>query len=291
MQDHLDQMNRLRCFLWRNLNARSPKATIGEPTRPSTGKLVARFDETNKETRSFTILNPRFAGNVPTVNLPSSADEAYPPNFMIGQPNQKISDLHFENFFSPEMASVGRRVSKQKCVLVPITLRTRCVGCKKSRSLLVWTILRRRGRLLEIYSETSRRLKRKKCWTADTLCRLDSHVTPQYDSEHNLGSLEALIPRDEESSGRQTVPAEIPVAGVCCDTIQTKGTVTTGQACCGIFCADQTGFADEDLGGRVLDPAYSRARCSPSVQYVPPPLGLQSRHNATATWVSVLQKH
>ena len=35
---------------------------------------------------------------------------------------------------------------------------------------------------------------RKRCWTADTLSRLDSSLTPQYDSEPDLGSPEALIP-------------------------------------------------------------------------------------------------
>ena len=40
----------------------------------------------------------------------------------------------------------------------------------------------------------------KKCWTADALCRLDPSLTPQYDSAPGLGSPEALISRDEESS-------------------------------------------------------------------------------------------
>ena len=46
---------------------------------------------------------------------------------------------------------------------------------------------------------TSMPRKRKKCWT-DALCRLDSSLPPQYDSELDLGSPEGLIPRDEESS-------------------------------------------------------------------------------------------
>ena len=55
--------------------------------------------------------------------------------------------------------------------------------------------------------------KRKKCRTADALCRLDPSLTPQYDSELDLGSPEALIPRDEESSEEeQTVPTEMLVA-------------------------------------------------------------------------------
>ena len=42
--------------------------------------------------------------------------------------------------------------------------------------------------------------KRKRCWTAGALCRLDSSFTPEYDSEQDLGSPEALIPRGEEAS-------------------------------------------------------------------------------------------
>ena len=41
--------------------------------------------------------------------------------------------------------------------------------------------------------------KERTCWTTDTVCRLDPHLTPQYDSELDLGSPEALVTRDEES--------------------------------------------------------------------------------------------
>ena len=76
-------------------------ATCGEPILSSTGKLLARFDETDKETQSFTLLSPRFAGNVPTVNPPSFAEEVYPQNFMFGQPKNHISELQFEKFPAP----------------------------------------------------------------------------------------------------------------------------------------------------------------------------------------------
>ena len=85
----------------RNVYARSPTATIGEPMLSSTGKLVARFDETNKETQKLAISHPRFARNVPTVNLPSSAKEVYPTNFMVGKPKNHISDLPSEKIPSP----------------------------------------------------------------------------------------------------------------------------------------------------------------------------------------------
>ena len=42
--------------------------------------------------------------------------------------------------------------------------------------------------------------ERKRCWTVDAWCGLDSSFAPQYDSEQDHGSPKALIPRDEESS-------------------------------------------------------------------------------------------
>ena len=42
--------------------------------------------------------------------------------------------------------------------------------------------------------------KRKRSWTADAFCRLDSGLTPQYDSELGVGPPEVLILQDEESS-------------------------------------------------------------------------------------------
>ena len=48
-----------------------------------------------KNTQSFTIPIPRFAGHVPTWNLSSSAEEAYPQIYMVGQPENHISHLFF----------------------------------------------------------------------------------------------------------------------------------------------------------------------------------------------------
>ena len=75
----------------RNVYARSPTATIGEPVLP-------RIGETHKETPSFTMSKPRFAGNVPTLNPSSSAEEVSPQNFMVGQPKNHISDLQFGKY-------------------------------------------------------------------------------------------------------------------------------------------------------------------------------------------------
>ena len=61
----------------RDVHARSPTPTCGEPVLSSTGRLAARIDETNKDTQSFTIHNPRYARNVPTWNPSSGAEEVH----------------------------------------------------------------------------------------------------------------------------------------------------------------------------------------------------------------------
>ena len=58
--------------------ARSLTATQCEPVFLSTGRPVARMDETNKDNQSFTIPTPRFAGNASTWNPPSVAEGTYP---------------------------------------------------------------------------------------------------------------------------------------------------------------------------------------------------------------------
>ena len=91
----------LQHLLSRNVYARSPTASHGEPGLVSTRRPVARSDETNTDTQSFTIPNPRFAGNVPTSNPPSFAEEAYPQSYMVGQPMSPISEMHFDKFPTP----------------------------------------------------------------------------------------------------------------------------------------------------------------------------------------------
>ena len=45
--------------------------------------------------------NPRFARKVPTWNHSSFAEVAYLQKYMVGQPKNHISDLHFEKFTTP----------------------------------------------------------------------------------------------------------------------------------------------------------------------------------------------
>ena len=77
---------------------------------------------------------------VPTVNLPSATEEAHPQNSMVEQPKNQISDLQFEKSLRLRLSSDGKRVSRQKCFQVQITLQNQCVGFKKSRWLLLWTL-------------------------------------------------------------------------------------------------------------------------------------------------------
>ena len=100
LQIHLCQMNRRHLFL-RNVYAEVPAVHMVNPCCRVRGKTAARFDEPNKETQSFTIPDPRFARNMPTVNLPSSAQEVYPHLFMVGQRKNHISELQFEKFPTP----------------------------------------------------------------------------------------------------------------------------------------------------------------------------------------------
>ena len=102
-------MNRQASSL-RHVYARSPTATYGETVFFNTGRPVARIDDTKTETQSFTNLAPRFAGSVPTWKLPSFAEEVYPQAYMVGQPTNQISELHFDKFPTPSSFS-GRRTS------------------------------------------------------------------------------------------------------------------------------------------------------------------------------------
>ena len=105
--------------LLRNVYAKGPTATSGEPMVSSTGELVARFDETDKETQSFTIPNPRFAGSVLAVNLPSSREDGLSTNFQgwtAGEPHLGPAVRTIP--FACDLRA-GRRVSKQKCVSYP----------------------------------------------------------------------------------------------------------------------------------------------------------------------------
>ena len=81
------------------------------------------------------------------------------------------------------------------------------------------------------------RWKRKRCWTVDAWCRLDSSFAPHYDSELDLGSPEALITRDEESTeeDRLFIPrflfAHSPYEGVFHNRPSLQVTDQIGFAC------------------------------------------------------------
>ena len=83
----------------------------------------------------------------------------------------------------------------------------------------------------------------KKCWTADAVCRLDADSTPE-----TLSSPEALILRDKESNkdDRPLLPRFL-LQEILFANSPYEGSFTIGQAFWGIFCADQTGSARDEL--------------------------------------------
>ena len=85
----------------RNMYARSPTGTYGEPVFLSAERPFARADETNEDTPSFAICSQRFARNVPTWNPPSSVEEVCPPNFMGWTAGVPHLELQFEKFLTP----------------------------------------------------------------------------------------------------------------------------------------------------------------------------------------------
>ena len=143
----------------RNVHARRPTATHGEPVLSSTGRPVARIDETDKHTQSFTTSTPSFSRKVPTW-YPSCAEEAYPQNCMVGKwKNQSRKRISINSLcFLPSQD--GGRASKQKRVLVLVSFWKQCVGSKKSRWLSLWTILRRHNQFEDIDSQILRCLMR-----------------------------------------------------------------------------------------------------------------------------------
>ena len=66
-----------------NVYAISPNATHGEPGFLDTRRSVARTDEINRDTQSFTVPTPRSAENVSTWDPPSHAQGAYSQNCMV----------------------------------------------------------------------------------------------------------------------------------------------------------------------------------------------------------------
>ena len=85
--------------------------------------------------------------------------------------------------------------------------------------------------------------KRKRCWTADAFCRLDSSLTPQYDSEQDLGSRSDPLGRGIQRGRQNRSFRDSCRRSLSLRTAHTEGSFPTGPACRGIFCADHIGCA------------------------------------------------
>ena len=79
-----------------NLNA-----TDGIPVRDSTGRLVARSEERNRDT----VPTPRFARRPSTMNSLFPTEGAHPQNYMADQQRLQISELQFDKFTTPSTFS------------------------------------------------------------------------------------------------------------------------------------------------------------------------------------------
>ena len=139
----------------RNVYARSPAASHGEPVFLSAGNPEARNDETNEDTRSLKNPEPRFDGKVPTVNLPMFQG-AYPQNSMVEQPNNHISDLHFDKSPPPYSFPGWWTSFKTEVCSGSIYTSETMRWVEKSRRLRLRTILRHRSQFLDINTQTLR---------------------------------------------------------------------------------------------------------------------------------------
>ena len=80
-------------------------ATGGNPVRDSTGKLVARSEERNRET----ISTSRFARKPSAVTSFFPAEGARPQNYVADQQRLQISELQFDKFSTPSTYSCWKR--------------------------------------------------------------------------------------------------------------------------------------------------------------------------------------
>ena len=83
------------------LHSWNQSATGENPVRDSTGKLVARSEERNRETTPM----PRFARTPTTWNSLFQAQGAYPQNDVADHQRLEISELQFDKFPTPSTFS------------------------------------------------------------------------------------------------------------------------------------------------------------------------------------------
>ena len=100
-----------------------------------TRNLQETLLETQDGKRQVTsILYPKIVRTLPIVEVPSCQEMVSPQIYMVGQPKNSIWEWEFEELipYAVDISVFGKRASRQKCVLVPITLRRHCGGMKKS---------------------------------------------------------------------------------------------------------------------------------------------------------------
>ena len=107
-------------------------ATGETPVRESTGKFVAKSEESNRET----IPTPRFLRRSPTMGSFFPAEGIHPQNYMADQSRLQISELQFGKFSTPSTFACWK-----------ISFKTQVSSCSGSLSeALLWVQERGDGR-------------------------------------------------------------------------------------------------------------------------------------------------
>ena len=94
---HLHQSIRHRHLVKECFTLGIKNATGGNPVRDSTGRLVARCEERNRDT----VPTPRFARKPSTLNSFFPAEGSYPQNYVAEQARLQISEVQFDKFPTP----------------------------------------------------------------------------------------------------------------------------------------------------------------------------------------------
>ena len=128
----------------------------------------------------------------------SKEDKPFLPRFLLQESNEGYS--HNRPCLPPDLLCSSdwlrlRGISETECLVLPIRELAAIPRCSLCERLNASAPVR-------------------ESWAADASCRLDSSLTPQYESELDFGPPGTVIPRDEESSEEdKAVPAKVFAAG------------------------------------------------------------------------------
>ena len=124
-------------------------------------RFHTKIDELKRNTQHLAIPTPRKTRKFSTWNPPSHEEGAYPQNCMVQQPRNQVSDMHFDKFPNPATFRCWKTNFKTKVCFCSGFPRKQCIGSKKWRWSIRWTILRRRSQLEGVDSRILRCLMQR----------------------------------------------------------------------------------------------------------------------------------